>query len=94
MLQNLLRIGFFVSVVILPISGRAAEPAKASPKPRENPTHNRLMALSEAEKQAAFAHWAKGEGCGHVTRTFFQGQAPDGTAIWNIACSRGPALSV
>ena len=66
----------------------AAQPAKS------NPTHNRLLKLTDAEKLAVFEIWAKNEGCGRVTKTFFQGQASDGTAIWNIRCSRAEDLSV
>jgi hypothetical protein len=59
-----------------------------------NPSHNKLLQLSTAQRNELFTIWARGENCGSVTRTFFQGQASDDTAFWSIRCSNGVSYQV
>jgi hypothetical protein len=64
----------------------------ASKQPDFNPTHIRI--LTSAKRNELFTIWARGERCGKVTRTFFQGQSQDGTAFWSVQCSNGVGYSV
>jgi len=61
-----------------------------------NEAHERLMKMSQGDREEAFAALLKasGEKCGKVTRTFFQGAASNGDAFWNVACSNGGPLSI
>jgi hypothetical protein len=53
-----------------------------------NEAHNQLMATSEEHRRAALqvVIGGAGERCDGVKRTFFQGEKPNGDAIWNIEC--------
>ena len=53
-----------------------------------NDAHNQLMATTEEHRRAAFqvVIGGAGERCDSVKRTFFQGEKPNGDAIWNIEC--------
>jgi hypothetical protein len=46
------------------------------------------MAASEEQRRAAFqiVIGGAGERCDNVTKMFFQGEKPNGEAIWNIEC--------
>jgi hypothetical protein len=53
---------------------------------RANDAQNQLMATTEEHRRAAFQVVIGGAGCDDVKRTFFQGEKPNGDAIWNIEC--------
>jgi len=55
---------------------------------RANDAQNQLMATTEEHRRAAFqvVIGGAGERCDDVKRTFFQGEKPNGDAIWNIEC--------
>ncbi|MDP2603501.1 MAG: hypothetical protein Q8S00_13050 [Deltaproteobacteria bacterium] len=77
-------LGIFNTVIFIAVG---CLPAFSASVPNFNPTHTKILALSEAKRSELFTMWAKGENCGSVTRTFFQGQSQDGTAFWSIQCS-------
>jgi hypothetical protein len=58
-----------------------------------NPFHNRLVALSEAERHAVFNGVLADERC-VVIRTFFQGFDKDRNAYWSVGCRSRGALQV
>ena len=53
-----------------------------------NDAQNHLMATTEEHRRAAFqvVIGGAGERCDIVKMTFFQGEKPNGDAIWNIEC--------
>ena len=59
-----------------------------------NPWHEQIVKLGSAERNAIFARIVKPDPCGSVMRTFFQGQASDGTANWSVGCSNGRSYAV
>jgi hypothetical protein len=73
---GLLRLLWVGLLVGLPTVGRA------------NDAQNQLMATTEEHRRAAFqvVIGGAGERCDIVKRTFFQGEKPNGDAIWNIEC--------
>ena len=52
-----------------------------------NEAHDRLMRLSDSQRNAMFTKLlnASGETC-QVTKNFYQGSTKDGAAFWNVAC--------
>jgi hypothetical protein len=62
-----------------------------------NPTHQRLKGMSSAKRNEVWTILFRdgGEKCGTVTESFYQGSyKKDGSAFWNIRCSRGPDYQV
>jgi len=55
-----------------------------------NPGHDRLSAMSEADRQSALASFLVGSGvpCARATKTFYQGSDDHGNAFWNVACDK------
>ena len=75
-------IGF--AVVLTLLAGYQVLPAEA------NPFHDRVIVLSDAERNKIFTAVLIDERC-VVTRSFFQGFDKSGNAYWNVACtSRTP----
>ncbi len=56
-----------------------------------NEHHDRLAALSEGERNKAFAEML-GSQCGQVSRTYFQGLGEANEAYWNVGCSSGDKI--
>lgn len=87
-----------------PASSTAQAPA-ARPAPSEghatasgNPAHDKLVVMSNADRNAFFTKYLKGEKCGTVTRNFLAGVSPSGStkgqAWWNVQCSDGSAYAI
>jgi hypothetical protein len=53
-----------------------------------NDANNQLLAATEEHRRAALqvVIGGAGERCDVVKRTFFQGEKPNGDAVWNIEC--------
>jgi hypothetical protein len=58
-----------------------------------NPSHDRLIALSDIERNKIFTALLIDERC-VVTRSFFQGFDKNGSAYWNVACTSRTPLSI
>lgn len=62
-----------------------------------NETHNKLMALTEAQRAAVFTSLLRksGEACDRVVRTFHQGtERVSDEASWNVECNDKHAYSI
>lgn len=80
---------FIASLALLTASG-VLVPADAQPR---NPTHEAMAKLSASDRNERLSVVLRDEGC-RVTRSFFQGFDKSGGATWNVACAKGPALSI
>ncbi len=58
-----------------------------------NPIHDKLMALSERERNEKLRDVVQDEGC-RVTRSFFRGLDKAANAFWNVACSNRKTFSI
>ena len=61
-----------------------------------NPAHDKLVSMSEANRNALLARFmqSSGEACERVTRSFYQGSDKTGSAFWNVMCESGSDFSV
>jgi hypothetical protein len=62
-----------------------------------NPAHDRVAALSDADRERFFTKLFEGgdDPCGRVIRTFYQGTAKStNTAMWSVECSNGRSYSI
>ena|SRR2546425_5885483 len=76
-----------LAVVLTLLVSIQAFPAEA------NPFHDRVIALSDAERNMIFSGVLIDERC-VVTRSFFQGFDKNGNAYWNVACTSREPLSI
>lgn len=70
-------------------SGSSSPPPPAAPAGTGNWLHDRVAAMAEPDRRAAFARFmrANGERCPSVRRTFYQGmERASRTAFWNVDC--------
>jgi hypothetical protein len=79
-------------------------PVPALPSAPDIPDHTRTPGtinpevtqdnISEKDRRAMLARYmrASDEACGAVTRTFYQGAAANGDAIWNLSCANGKSF--
>jgi hypothetical protein len=58
-----------------------------------NAIHDKLVALSEKERNDKLSYVAQDEGC-RVTRSFFQGFDKSGSAHWNVMCANGKSFAI
>ena len=56
-----------------------------------NPVNEQFTALSPDDRGQRIASMlaSRGQACSSIRREFFQGQLPDGTALWSFSCVAG-----
>jgi len=84
-------------IILLAIIGAVMEPAATrrnagTRRTETEPTAIALLRNADEDHRAKILQSAiesSGEKCPEVTRTFFQGTAGNGSALWNATCFRG-----
>ena len=69
--------------------GSSSTTSSTSSSTSGNPAQDRLIALSESERNTLLASLmqSSGERCRSVTRSMYQGQDSDRNAYWSLACA-------